>query len=190
MEVKHGATFWSHSRGAMIRWLVVNLMVGSGSMLMLVNGAFAQQATNAPASSPPPSRGFFGTLGQAYVDEFRPAPSDEAEPPRRALPAPLDSPPFPSSEWQGFPLIGGRLDYIDSRPVAALVYQRKKHFINVFVWPAHSERASPATKVERQGYDLFHWTKGGMNYWVVSDLEQGDLRNFVDMLQTGAPGKS
>ena len=90
----------------MIRWLGVNLMVGSGIMLMLVNGVFAQPPTTAPASAPPPPRGFFGTLGQAYVDEFRPAPSDEAEPPRRALPAPLDSPPFPSSEWQGFPLIG------------------------------------------------------------------------------------
>lgn len=81
---RNEATFWSHSRGAMIRWLAVNLMVGSGIMLMLVNGAFAQQPTTAPASAPPPSRGFFGTLGQAYVDEFHPAaPSDEAEPPRR-----------------------------------------------------------------------------------------------------------
>jgi anti-sigma factor RsiW len=101
------------------------------------------------------------------------------------------APPVEDFAAQGFPLIGGRLDYIDNRAVAALVYQRKKHFINVFIWPAQSDRKSPIKKVERQGYDLFHWTKGGMNYWVVSDLEQGDLRNFVDMLQTGAAaGKS
>ncbi len=96
------------------------------------------------------------------------------------------SPPVEDFAAQGFPLIGGRLDYIDNRPVAALVYQRRKHFINVFVWPASSDKQSPATIIERQGYDLFHWTKGGMNYWVVSDLEQNDLRNFVDMLQTEA----
>jgi Putative beta-barrel porin-2, OmpL-like. bbp2 len=78
-------------------------------VLMLVEGAGAQQqpaATPAP-TAPPESHGFFGTLWKAYVDEFVPPPAtEEPELPRRALPAPLDSPPFPSSEWQGFPLIG------------------------------------------------------------------------------------
>lgn len=69
--------------------------------LLLVGNVAAQQPPPEPAS-----RGFFGTFWQAYLDEFRQAPSDEPEPPRRALPAPLDSPPFPSSEWQGFPLVG------------------------------------------------------------------------------------
>jgi Putative beta-barrel porin-2, OmpL-like. bbp2 len=62
-----------------------------------------------PASAPAPApvrSNFFSRLFGAYLDEFRDAPSDESEPPRRALPAPLDSPPFPSSEWQGFPLVG------------------------------------------------------------------------------------
>jgi len=79
--------------------------------LMLVGGAAAQQPadTTGPPSAPE-SHGFFGTFWKAYVDEFRPPPTpaapDEPEPPRRALPSPLDSPPFPGSEWQGFPLIG------------------------------------------------------------------------------------
>ena len=96
------------------------------------------------------------------------------------------SPPVEDLSTQGFPLIGGRLDYIANRPVAALVYQRKKHFINVFIWPASGAEAAKEIGA-RQGYELFRWTKGGMTYWAVSDLEESDLKNFVELLQKGAP---
>jgi hypothetical protein len=85
----------------MMRRATTNLVASCGMTLLLVGNVAAQQPPPEPAS-----RGFFGTFWQAYLDEFRQAPSDEPEPPRRALPAPLDSPPFPSSEWQGFPLVG------------------------------------------------------------------------------------
>jgi hypothetical protein len=84
-----------------MRRATTNLVASCGMTLLLVGNVAAQQPPPEPAS-----RGFFGTFWQAYLDEFRQAPSDEPEPPRRALPAPLDSPPFPSSEWQGFPLVG------------------------------------------------------------------------------------
>lgn len=84
---------------------------------------------------------------------------------------------------QGFPLIGGRLDYLDDRPVAALVYQRNKHFINLFVWP--STEVSNETTGTLQGYNLIHWTRAGMTYWAVSDVTVSDLQQFVQLVQQG-----
>jgi anti-sigma factor RsiW len=64
-----------------------------------------------------------------------------------------------------FQLVGGRLDYLKNRPVAALVYQRRKHFINLFIWPSAEDLGQ---KSAGQGYNLFHWTQSGMTYWAVS----------------------
>jgi anti-sigma factor RsiW len=79
---------------------------------------------------------------------------------------------------EGFPLIGGRLDYLDNRPVAALIYQRRKHFINLFVWPAAPDATSTPKTITRQGYQLLHWTDSDFNYWAVSDVNANDLQTF------------
>jgi len=84
---------------------------------------------------------------------------------------------------QGFPLVGGRLDYIDNKPVAVLVYQRQKHFINLFVWPSNSEADAETEMISRQGYNLFHWSKAGMTYWVISDLNRAELQEFTRQIQ-------
>ena len=78
----------------------------------------------------------------------------------------------------GFPLIGGRLDYLDNHSVAALVYQRRKHFINLFVWPVESNAAKGTETISRQGYQLLHWVNSDFNYWAVSDVSAGDLQAF------------
>jgi anti-sigma factor RsiW len=83
---------------------------------------------------------------------------------------------------QNFPLIGGRLDYINSRPVAALNYQHGKHLINVFEWPSSEASDSPPKLITRNGYQLFRWTKNGMNYWAISDLNAAELQTFVEFL--------
>src|SRR5262245_28131247 len=67
----------------------------------------------------------------------------------------------------GFPLVGGRLDYLDGKTVAALVYQRNKHPINLFVTPSPTSRGTSPTVVTRRGYNVFSWTTGGMTYWAV-----------------------
>jgi anti-sigma factor RsiW len=77
---------------------------------------------------------------------------------------------------QGYPLLGGRLDYLDRRPVAALVYQARKHVINLYVWPSSLDRGSSSTE---NGFNLVHWFDGGLSYWAVSDLNMNELREFA-----------
>jgi anti-sigma factor RsiW len=85
---------------------------------------------------------------------------------------------------QGFPLLGGRVDYLKDRPVAALVYQRRKHRINLFTWPATGEPDAAPRALSRQGYRVYHWTQAGMAYWAVSDLNDAELQEFVKLVQT------
>jgi len=82
----------------------------------------------------------------------------------------------------GFPLIGGRLEYLNDRNVAALVYQRRKHIINVFTWPTSSTE-NDGVMPARNGYHVVHWTQGGMQYWAVSDVGVGDLEAFQKLYE-------
>ena len=82
----------------------------------------------------------------------------------------------------GFPLIGGRLDYIGSRPVAALNYRHNQHLINVFEWPAGVNENPTPKLIARRGYQLYRWTKNGMNYWAISELNAVELQVFVGLL--------
>lgn len=104
------------------------------------------------------------------------------------LDAKLDfAPPVVDLSSEGFPLIGGRLDYLDNRPAAVLIYQRRKHFINLFVWPAEPD-ASRATKaMSRQGYQLLHWVDSDFNYWAVSDVSANDLQTLKQKFEAQTP---
>jgi anti-sigma factor RsiW len=84
---------------------------------------------------------------------------------------------------QGFPLVGGRLDYLDGKTVVALVYQRNKHPINVFITPEPTLRSISPTMSNRRGYNVLAWTNNGMKYWAVSDLNQVELRQFTELLE-------
>src|SRR5258706_1754673 len=93
------------------------------------------------------------------------------------------SPPVVDLAAQGFPLTGGRLDYIGSRPVAALVYQRRQHFINLVVFPSPDNSDSGNKMSMLQGYNVIRWNRSGMSFWAVSDLNLNELQEFAQALQ-------
>jgi anti-sigma factor RsiW len=84
---------------------------------------------------------------------------------------------------KGYPLVGGRLDYLDQRPVAALVYQRRQHLINLFIWPVSVGREETSGYLARQGYHFIHWVQSDTNYWAVSDLNQEELNEFAALVK-------
>jgi anti-sigma factor RsiW len=103
------------------------------------------------------------------------------------------SPPVVDLAAQGFPLAGGRLDYVDGRPVGALVYRHGQHFINLFIWPSTAGTGAqtpggtaPQASVV-QGENLLHWNQAGMNLWAISDMDPAELRQFVGLLRSAIP---
>ena len=80
-------------------------------------------------------------------------------------------------------LVGGRLDYLHGRAVAALVYQRRKHSINLFIWPSSPGDEAAPKKATWQGFHILHWRRSGMTFWAVSDLNEGELQEFVRLIE-------
>jgi anti-sigma factor (TIGR02949 family) len=99
------------------------------------------------------------------------------------------APPVVDLAPQGFPLVGGRVDYLDGRVVAALVYRRNKHVINVFIRPEPKGLPRPAPTRPHDGYNLLRWTENGLEFWAVSDVAAGDLGDLRDAFRarTSAP---
>jgi anti-sigma factor RsiW len=89
------------------------------------------------------------------------------------------APAVPDLSDHNFALAGGRLDYLDGRPVVALIYRRREHVINLFLWPALRTPDRDPLPSARQGYNLLHWVAGEMNAWAVSDLNAEELREFA-----------
>jgi anti-sigma factor RsiW len=97
------------------------------------------------------------------------------------------SPPVADLAASGFDLVGGRLDYIGAQPVAVLVYKRRAHLIDVFVWPVEAQKTEQT--LARDGFNIEHFAKNGMDYWLVSDLSRNELDDFARLLaeQSAAP---
>jgi anti-sigma factor RsiW len=91
--------------------------------------------------------------------------------------------PVKDFKEEGFPLKGGRLDYVEERRLAALVYERGNHLINLFVWPAADDGDTPVAETSQRGYTLLHWTREGLNFWAVSDVNADDLQTFARLVR-------
>jgi anti-sigma factor RsiW len=92
------------------------------------------------------------------------------------------SPPVTDLASEGYPLTGGRLDYLDRRPVAALVYRRHAHPINLFVWPQAGGDETVTSRSE-QGYHVLQWRHAGMRFVAVSDVNAEELAAFADLIK-------
>lgn len=92
-------------------------------------------------------------------------------------------PPVFDYSGQGFPLVGGRLDVVNGRNVAALVYSRRKHFINLFVWPYREREFDFDNSGSRQGYNWVSWQSGDMRFCLISDAAASDLRELKDFIR-------
>jgi anti-sigma factor RsiW len=95
------------------------------------------------------------------------------------------APPVENLASEGFTLIGGRLDYLGGRPVAALVYRYRQHIINVFVWPSSNNQQVFVQTWALRGYNIARFDSRGMSFWAVSDLNPEDLQKLASLLQRG-----
>ena len=94
------------------------------------------------------------------------------------------SPPVVDLTAQGFRLIGGRLDYVDGKAAASIVYLRRKHVINLFVAQAAGSEDQKEKLQTMQGFNIERWTARGLDFFAISDLNAEELREFVDQFET------
>jgi anti-sigma factor RsiW len=100
------------------------------------------------------------------------------------------APPVVDLTAQGFTLIGGRLDYVDARPIGAIVYRRRAHVINLFVAQTASMDRHAAKIEALQGFNIRRWSERGLNYWAVSDLAADELAEFGEKFETAMRGSA
>ena len=95
------------------------------------------------------------------------------------------APPVMDLEAQGFPLAGGRIDYVNGRPIAALLYRHRQHWVSVFIWPDQHVVISAPRSFSKRGYDITQWSTDGLIFSVVSDIAAKEQGELVALLRDG-----
>lgn len=168
---------------AVQRWLgwrpLATSMGFAAVLAVAVNLAFLQSSREDRLTDAVVASHVRSTLGQHLVDVA----SSDHHTVKPYLSSKLDfSPPVDALQVPGSVFVGGRVDYLDGRPVAALVYRQGEHVVNAFVWPGPAAESQPAFAIER-GYQTAHWTSGGMNHWVISDVNREEFQRIVKAVQ-------
>src|SRR5256885_3709898 len=96
------------------------------------------------------------------------------------------TPPVHDFVDRGYPLLGGRIDYVGGRPVSALGYGRRQHVISVELWPKVGDTGRGPASQTRNGYHVLHWTTPEYSYWIVSDLGLPELQEFAQLLRAAS----
>jgi anti-sigma factor RsiW len=162
-------SMWDRLFGMMRQWLFVPSLAALAASLFLVFGPIQQHASveQEVVSSHVRSMLASHLTDVATSDQHTVKPWFNGK---------IDfSPPVVDLAPQGFPLVGGRLDYVEGRVVAALVYKRRGHIINVFVWPA---APGNTLATSRDGYTVENWSKDGLTFWAVSDAAPDEIKGF------------
>jgi anti-sigma factor RsiW len=176
----------ARARPNMRRWLaaaatIAMLLAGTGRAAWMAGEASARRDAQAEQVLAGHVRSLMGThlADVASTDQHTVKPWFDGR---------LDfAPPVYDLADQGFPLTGGRLDYVDGHRAAAMVYARRKHWINLFVWPVDADAPSAPRWQTRRGYHMAQWDAAGMRHWAVSDVNEAELRTFVTLLREREP---
>ena len=162
----HGWLGWRPAAAVLAGVLVVGVAINVAWLQSLESGRTADDVVTSHVRA---------TLGQRLVDVA----SSDHHTVKPWLSAHLDyAPPVAEPKGSAASLLGGRVDYVDGRPVAALVYRQGQHVVTSFLWPAAGGPSEPAFARQR-GFETAHWVAGGMTHWVVSDLNPTEFRAFV-----------
>lgn len=180
-SARHGEERFS-ILGFIKQWLFVPSLAALAASLLLVMAPI-------PDRSSIPDEVLAGHVRSLLVDHLTDVATSDQHTVKPWFNGKIDfAPPVADLARDGFPLQGGRVDYVGGRIVAALVYKRKSHVINVFVWPstAGGTTAALRTTASRDGYNMENWSDGGLTFWAVSDVNADDLTRLREAFSSRA----
>jgi anti-sigma factor RsiW len=169
------------------RWLAWRPLVAStafvGLLAVTLNVAVLQSSKQDRLMDEAVARQVRSTVGQHLVDVA----SSDHHTVKPFLSQRLGfSPPVNDLQLPGSVFVGGRVDYLDGRPVAALVYRQGEHVVNSFVWPDSGSSDSVPEFASQRGFRIAHWSQGGMRHCVISDVNREEFRRLVDSVRLAA----